>query len=85
MADLTAVFGLLGAITAATIFLPQVWKAYKTKKTKDLSWLTIAIGILNGIFWIVYGLMKTDPFIYVTNLVLLSATISLAFLKNRYG
>ncbi len=84
MADLTAIFGLLGSITAATLFLPQVWKAYKSRKTKDLSWMTIIIGMMNGIFWVAYGLLKTDPFIYVTNSVLLSATVSLALLKNRY-
>lgn len=84
MVDLAPLFGLLGSITASTIFFPQVWWAWKTKKTKDLSWLTIIIGVLNGFFWIVYGVLKSDPFIYVTNTLLFIATFILAILKKKY-
>ncbi|MBI2075864.1 MAG: hypothetical protein HYT72_01280 [Candidatus Aenigmarchaeota archaeon] len=84
MVDLIPVFGLLGSITASVIFFPQVWKAWRTKRTEDLSWLMIAIGVANGFFWIVYGFLKSDPFIYVTNTLLFSATIMLAVLKKRY-
>ncbi|MBI4167865.1 MAG: hypothetical protein HY515_02810 [Candidatus Aenigmarchaeota archaeon] len=84
MTDLASIFGLLGAVTASTIFFPQVWKTWKTKRTKDLSWLTIIIGMLNGFFWIVYGLLKLDPFIYVTNTLLFIATTLLAILKKKY-
>lgn len=54
------------------------------KKTKDLSWLTIMIGTLNGFFWVVYGLLKSDPFIYVTNVLLFTATALLVVLKKKY-
>ena len=84
MIELAAIFGLLGSVTSATIFLPQVWRAWKTKSTKDLSWYTILIGIANGFFWIVYGFMKSDPFIYVTNILLFSATVTLSVLKNKF-
>lgn len=82
--DLTFIFGLLGSVTASTIFLPQVWKAWKTRKTRDLSWLTIFIGMLNGFFWIIYGFLRSDPFIYATNTLLFGATACLALLKRRY-
>ncbi len=82
--ELSAVFGLLGAITASTIFFPQVLQTYKTKRTRDLSWLTIIIGILNGFVWTIYGLMKSDPFIYVTNILLSIATLMLAVMKKKY-
>ncbi len=82
--ELSAIFGLLGAITASTIFFPQVLQTYKTKRTKDLSWLTIIIGIVNGFVWVIYGFMKSDPFIYVTNILLSIATITLAVLKKKY-
>ena len=51
MEDLAFVFGLLGSITAASIFFPQVWASFKSKHTKDLAWSTILIGMLNGLFW----------------------------------
>lgn len=85
MVELVSIIGLLGAITAASIFLPQVWKSFKTKKTKDLSYLTIFIGMANGLLWTSYGLIKFDPFLYVTNLVLFIATFLLGLLKKKYG
>jgi len=85
MFNLPQLFGLLGSITAAVLFFPQVFKSYKTKKTKELSWFGIIIGMLNGIFWIIYGLFKSDPFIYVTNIILFTGAFLLITLKIKYG
>ena len=84
MQNLEIIFGLLGSLTAATLFLPQVWRSYKTKHTVDLAWSMIIIGMLNGVFWISYGLLKIDPFIYVTNSVLFLGAFSLLILKRKY-
>ncbi|MBI1971700.1 MAG: hypothetical protein HYS53_00205 [Candidatus Aenigmarchaeota archaeon] len=40
------------------IIFPQVWLSWKTKKTNDLSWMTITIGMLNGFLWTAYGALK---------------------------
>ena len=85
MADLATVFGLLGSVCAASLFLPQVWASYTSRKTRDLAWPGIIIGILNGALWIAYGLLKSDPFIYLTNAALLVGACLLALLKKKYG
>lgn len=85
MIDVAQVFGLLGSIAAASLFFPQVYISWKTKKTSDLAWFGIIIGILNGVFWIIYGLLRSDPFIYVTNTILLIGALLLLLLKKRYG
>lgn len=85
MIDIAQVFGLLGSITAASLFFPQVYASWKTHKTRDLAWSGIVIGILNGFFWITYGLLRSDPFIYVTNIILLIGALLLLLLKKRYG
>lgn len=85
MVDIASVFGLLGSITAASLFFPQVWASYKTKKTHDLSWFLIIVGMLNGFFWVVYGLFRADPSIYVTNIVLFIGAFLLMLLKRMYG
>lgn len=83
--NLAPVLGLLGSITASSLFFPQVWTSYRTKKTQGLSWFSIILGLLNGIFWTTYGLIKADPFIYVTNALLFSALFLLMLLKRKYG
>ena len=82
--ELSAIFGLLGAMTASTIFFPQVLQTYKTKRTLELSWLTIVIGVINGFVWTIYGFMKADPFIYVTNILASIATLMLVVMKKKY-
>jgi MtN3 and saliva related transmembrane protein len=83
--SLVSLLGLLGAITASSIFIPQVLASYKNKKTKDIAWFTIAIGLANGVFWTSYGFLKLDPFIYVTNIISFVATLLLMLLKRKHG
>jgi MtN3 and saliva related transmembrane protein len=85
MKNLEMIIGLLASTTASLIFFPQVIASYKSKKTKDLSWSGIYIGLLNGCFWIMYGLMKADPFIYITNSILFIGAFLLLILKRKYG
>ncbi|MBS3054327.1 MAG: hypothetical protein J4431_02210 [Candidatus Aenigmarchaeota archaeon] len=77
--------GLSGSVTASVLFFPQVWSSYKTRSTKDLSWAIILIGIANGAIWTIYGLLKADAFIYVTNFMIVIATSMLFVLKRKYG
>ncbi|MBS3128058.1 PQ-loop repeat-containing protein [Candidatus Woesearchaeota archaeon] len=83
--EISFLFGFLGSLTAASLFFPQVIRSYKTKETKDLSWFGIVIGMLNGIFWVVYGLLKVDLFIWVTNTLLFIGAFLLLLLKKKYG
>ncbi|MBI2141867.1 PQ-loop repeat-containing protein [Candidatus Woesearchaeota archaeon] len=85
MVELVSVFGFLGAITASFLFFPQVWESYRTRKTHDIAWFGIFIGMLNGVFWFAYGLVKSDPFIYVTNSILFLGAFLLMVLKKKYG
>ena len=85
MNTVASIFGLLGSITAASLFFPQVWASYTTKKTESIAWSMILVGMLNGVLWIVYGLLQGDPFIYVTNAILFVGALLLAILKKKYG
>jgi MtN3 and saliva related transmembrane protein len=85
MIDVVSVFGLMGAITAAGLFYPQVWKSYRTRRTNDVSWLGVVFWMLDGIIWIIYGLLRSDPFIYVTNIALFIGAFLMMVLKKRYG
>jgi MtN3 and saliva related transmembrane protein len=80
-----SILGFLGSITAASLFFPQVWVSYKTKKTGEIAWFGIVIGMLNGVFWTSYGFIKGDPFIYVTNIILFIGAFLLMLLKKKYG
>lgn len=82
---LASILGFCGSITAASLYLPQVWISHRTKQTKQVAWTTIMVGMLNGFLWIGYGLLKSDPYIYVTYMILFASTLFLMFLKRKHG
>lgn len=55
-------FGLFGSFLSSITFVPQVYKAWQTKKIADLSIYTILIVMLSTGVWLVYGIFK-DPFL----------------------
>lgn len=85
MKSIELLFGYLGSTFAALLFFPQVLTSYRTKKTISLSWMGIIIGMLNGISWVCYGLLKGDPFIWVTNAILFVGAFLLMILKKKHG
>lgn len=84
MRNIEFIFGLLGSITGALLFFPQVIVSFRTKKTGDIAWFAILIGLLNGFLWVVYGLLRKDPFIYGTNSLLFVGALLLLTLKVKY-
>jgi MtN3 and saliva related transmembrane protein len=72
-----------GAITTLT-FLPQVIKTFKEKSAKDISLLMFVIAAVNEVMWIVYGFLKQDMVIILTNAVILCMSITMIFLKYKY-
>ncbi len=85
MITIVTIFGTLGAITAALLFFPQVIASFRSRKTRDIAWSAIFIGMANGFFWTTYGYLISDPFILVTNIVMFVGATILLFLKRKYG
>lgn len=61
---MTELIGILGGLAFATAFFPQIVKAYKTKSTKDVSWLLILLNYIGNIAMLTY-VMLTDKFTIV--------------------
>lgn len=73
-----------GFITALT-FLPQVLKTIKEKSAGDVSLNMFIIAAINEIMWIVYGALKADKVIVLTNAVILMLSLTMIFLKFKFG
>lgn len=72
-----------GAVTTL-IFLPQVIKTWKEKSAKDISLLMFVIAAVNDVMWIVYGILKPDIVITLTNAVVLVMALTMIYFKLRY-
>ncbi len=66
--------GLIAGFCTMSAAVPQLVKAMKTKKVNDVSPFMFAILVVGVGLWIIYGIVKKDLAITVTN--------SLSFLLN---
>lgn len=77
--------GYVAAVLTTLAFLPQVLKAFKTKRTKDMSlmmWLMLCVGVL---CWLIYGIeLGSGPIIAANGVTLILAGAVLA-LKIIHG
>lgn len=72
-----------GALTVAS-FLPQVIRAWRTRRTRDLSLGSFALLMTAGSLWIVYGALSRDWPVVATNSGMVALTGALAIAKMRY-
>jgi MtN3 and saliva related transmembrane protein len=83
MKSITLLGFVAGTLTTLS-FLPQVHKAWRTKRCDDLSMgmlLSFGTGVL---LWMVYGFFLRAAPIIVANVVTLALIAALIILKARY-
>ena len=87
MEDLVAyadIIGIIAGILVLSSFIPQIVKAYKTKKMSDVS-AHLMILIASGMFlWVIYGFIRSDPVIIGTNAAGFALNITLLVMKTGY-
>ena len=72
--------GYFGSFLTSITFVPQVYKAWKTKSVGDLSRWTVMIVILSASVWLTYGIaILNGPVMIANSVVLLSSLILLYF------
>ena len=75
MTILSILAAVLGALSSAAMF-PQVYKIFKRKSAKDISFFSYAFLFITGIIWLFYGLEIQDIPILISQLV---GSIALVF------
>jgi len=82
--DITTTTGLAAATLTTAAFLPQVVKAWRTRKTRDIS-LGMFLVLCAGIFlWLVYGILKGDLPLILANAITLVLAGTILVFKLRY-
>lgn len=76
--------GLFGAFLSSVTFVPQVYKAWQTKSTGDLSIWMIIILLANVSTWLTYGIIKNDFAIILANAIILSLSLLLLYFKLTF-
>ena len=76
--------GLFGAFLSAITFVPQVYKAWQSKSTGDLSIWMILILLGNVSTWLFYGIVKDDVAIMIANGIILGLSLILLYFKLTF-
>ena len=82
---LITIVGTLAAVTGTCLMLPQLYKTFKTKSVKDVSWGMLIVYFFNGIFWLAYGWLLGATPIILTNSIALIISIAQIILQVKYS
>lgn len=80
-----SIIGTMAATLTTGCYVFQAAKSWHTKHTKDLSlgmFFTLTAGT---ILWLIYGLLLSQPPIYLANGITLVLSLMLLYLKLKYG
>ncbi|UAB80035.1 SemiSWEET transporter [Marixanthomonas sp. SCSIO 43207] len=83
--DFTMFLGLFAGVCTTLAVVPQLIKAWKTKKVDDISPLMFTILIIGVGLWVVYGILKKDIAIIATNGLSLLLNMSMVYIMLRYN
>ncbi|MBW3538123.1 SemiSWEET transporter [Candidatus Parcubacteria bacterium] len=80
---MTPVIGWLAGALTVVAFLPQLVKIIRTKKTRDISLPTFLVLSSSALLWTLYGLLRSDLSIAVTNAIILTFSAMIVTYKVR--
>ena len=80
----TEIIAAIATILVVVSWIPQLFKAHKTKSLKDFSYWFITIVILATLIWIIYGIAIHDSAIAIGNSVILLFPVLLIIMKFYY-
>ena len=81
---LADIIGIIAGILVLSSFIPQLHKAYKTKRMSDVSIYLMGLIASGMLLWVVYGIIRRDPVIIGTNAAGFVLNIILVILKLKY-
>ncbi|MBB1285662.1 SemiSWEET transporter [Flavisolibacter sp. BT320] len=83
--DWTQAVGLFAGICTASSLLPQLIKTIREKKAEDISKLMLFVLMTGVATWVVYGILRKDLPIIITNTFSLLLNICMVILRLKYN
>jgi len=82
--DLITILGLVAGTLTTLAFLPQLFKIWRSKSAKDISFNTLIIFNIGIFLWLIYGIYLNALPIILANLFTLIFNMIIVWLKIRY-
>lgn len=78
------ILGLLAAVCTTSAFVPQVYKIWKNKSTKDISLNMYLIFLTGTSLWFVYGLQRDSISMLLANGITSALILVVIGLKLKF-
>ncbi len=80
-----SLLGFTAAVCTTAAFAPQAAKAWKTRRTRDIS-LSMYLVFLAGVaLWMIYGILISDYPVTIANAVTLLLALVILVAKLKFG
>jgi MtN3 and saliva related transmembrane protein len=79
------VLGLVAGCCTTFAYLPQAIKAWRTRSTHDISLDMFLLMVTGIVLWLIYGVLERDVPIIAANVASLALTLTILYLKLRFG
>lgn len=84
MIDYITLIGLTAGTLSIVAYIPQVWKTYTTKHSKDLSMGWLVFTLSSAILWFTYGILSNSLPLIITSALTATMNLSLIIMKRKY-
>jgi MtN3 and saliva related transmembrane protein len=81
---LISIMGVAAATLTTSSFLPQMFRAYRTKSMEDVSRYLMSMFATGTMLWMVYGIFKGDWVIIGANATATAFNVVLLYMKFAY-
>lgn len=75
--------GSMAALLTALCWVPQVVRSWKRRSVHDFSWPYLALLVVGVALWCLYGVLRSDPPIYLCNAFVLASVLVITVIKVR--
>lgn len=82
--EIDKIVGIAAGIFTGVSLLPQLIKIVKEKESQDISVIMLVCLLIGLTLWVVYGYLKTDWPIIITNAFSIIINCCILFLNHRY-
>jgi MtN3 and saliva related transmembrane protein len=82
--DYREILGLVAAVLTTAAFVPQVYKTWKEKSTKDISLSMYTVLFTGVLLWVVYGIHLESLPIILANTITSVLLLFMLFMKIKY-
>ena len=79
--EVSELIGFVAGACSTLAFLPQVIKVWRTKSTGDISLWMYVVLCTGGALWSLYGALIGSPSVVITNLFILSLSLTILVMK----